>query len=78
MQLKLLLLLLLPLQLIAGVSIFNGTVVEATSQLPVAGAMVFVNRSKEFTVTDSAGKFSLIDTLDPTVELVVSKAGFQT
>ncbi|MCY7422975.1 MAG: carboxypeptidase-like regulatory domain-containing protein, partial [Chitinophagaceae bacterium] len=77
-QLKLLLLLLLPLQLIAGVSIFNGTVVEATSQLPVAGAMVFVNRSKEFTVTDSAGKFSLIDTLNPTVELVVSKAGFQT
>ena len=78
MQLKLLLLLLLPLQLIARVSTFNGTVVEASSRLPVMGAMVFVNRSTEFTITDSTGKFSLIDSLDPTVELVVSKAGFQT
>ena len=78
MQLKLFLLMLLPLQLFARVSQINGTVIDATTHKPAIGAKTFINRSMEFAVTDSLGKFSLLDTLSLPVELVVTMPGYET
>ena len=78
MKLKLFLLLLLPLQLFARTSHLNGTVIDAASHLPVKGAKAFINRSMEFAISDSLGKFSLIDTLSLPVELVVTMPGYET
>lgn len=77
MQLKLLLLLLLPLQLFARVNQLNGTVLDAVSRKPVPGAKAFINRSMEYTVSDSLGKFTLVDSLQLPLELVVSMPGYE-
>ena len=78
MKLKLFLLLLLPLQLFAGTSHLNGTVIDAATQKPAPGAKAFINRSMKFSISDSLGKFSLIDTLSLPVELVVTMPGYET
>ena len=78
MKLKLFLLLLLPLQLFARTSHLNGTVIDAATQKPAPGAKAFINRSMEFSISDSLGKFSLLDTLSLPVELVVTMPGYET
>ena len=78
MQLKLFLLLLLPMQLFATVNQVNGTVMDAGSHKPVAGARVFINRSMVYSVTDEIGKFIITDSLLLPEELVVSMPGYET
>lgn len=55
----------------------SGTVVDAKTKKPLAGAFVFINQTSHFSVTDSAGKFALDQLENGYFDLVVSKNKYE-
>ena len=67
---------LLPLKLLAGYDI-SGTVLDASTKQPIVGAVVFVNNSLKFALSDSLGKFEFTNIQDSISEVVASANGYQ-
>lgn len=56
----------------------TGTVVDETSNAPLAGASVFITNTSRGTVSDSKGAFELINVPEGQYELIISMVGYET
>jgi hypothetical protein len=56
----------------------QGVVVTEQDEKPLTGASIFINNGSKGAITDSDGKFSLLDIGYNTFELVVSYVGYET
>lgn len=68
---------LLPCVLIAQTFSIKGTVTNAETKQPVAGAVVFINYSSKASVTDSIGNFIINDVTEKYCDLIVHKQGYE-
>ncbi len=56
----------------------TGTVVDASTKLPLTGVNVFINNTTKFSVTNDSGRFKITDITDENFEVVCAIKGYET
>jgi iron complex outermembrane recepter protein len=76
-RILLLFLLILSVKISAQNSTLKGTVIDAVTKEPIAGANITIKGKLTGTITDSKGNFTLNTSIKPPLELIISSLGFQ-